>query len=263
MVARAFRPQFAVTIAVWKALFLREALYRLFGSRAAWAWLLLEPIVHIAILMAIFTVIRMRVVGGIDTPLWLLVGLLSFFMFKRTAMQSMNAVGANQALFAYRQVKPVDTVLTRASLEGFLMILITFIIATGAGLMELVVAPGDPLAVMEAFFGMWLMGMGFGLVTSVVTELLPEVGRIIGMLMMPLYLFSGVIIPISGIPSPYHEWLMLNPLAHGVDAARLGFAPYYNAAPEVSIGYLYGCAVGTIFLGLVLHARHEMSLVAK
>jgi hypothetical protein len=34
----------SITWAVWKALFLREAVARLFAGRAAWAWILVEPV---------------------------------------------------------------------------------------------------------------------------------------------------------------------------------------------------------------------------
>lgn len=253
----------AVTLSVWKALFVREAVHRLFGSRGAWVWLLFEPVIHIVFLMFVFTVIRMREVGGIDTPLWLMVGLLAFFIFQRAGTQGMNAVGANQALFGYRQVKPVDTVLVRASLEGFLMLLVAAILFSGAGLFDFVVMPANPLAVLEAFLGMWLVGLGFGLIASVATELVPEFGKIIGVLMRPLYLLSGVIFPIAMLPPPYRDFLMYNPLANGLEAARLGFAPYYQAVPGTSIPYLYGFALTIIFFGLALHVRFAQRLAAK
>lgn len=252
-----------ITLSVWKALFLREAVHRLFSRRAAWVWLLLEPVFHVVFLMFIFTSISMRVVGGIDTPVWLMVGLLAFFMFKRTATQAMNAVGANQALFAYRQVKPVDTVLTRAGLEGFLMILVAIVLFGGADLFSLAIVPADPLAVLEAFFGLWLLGLGFGLMTSVATELVPELGKIIELLMTPLYFVSGVMLPIAVVPLPYREWLMFNPIAHSLEAARLGFAPYYQAVPELNIAYIYFFALAIVFLGLALHVRFAPRLVTK
>jgi hypothetical protein len=34
----------SITWAVWKALFLREAVARLFAGRAAWRWILVEPV---------------------------------------------------------------------------------------------------------------------------------------------------------------------------------------------------------------------------
>lgn len=252
-----------ITFAVWKALFLREAVFRISKGRAAWFWLLLEPLFHVAYLMVLFSVIRMRTVGGISTALWIMVGLLAFFMFKRTATQAMNAVGANEALFAYRQVRPVDAVLVRAALEGFLTTLITVLGLSVAGLFGLAVVPAFPLMVMEAFFGMWLLGLGFGLITSVASELAPEFGNFIGLALTPVYFISGVIFPVGSVPPPYRDWLLLNPLVHGLEAARLGFAPYYHAVNELNIYYVYGTALVTIFLGLVLHNRFEMKLVTQ
>lgn len=263
MHAHSARSSSVITLSVWKALFLREALSRIFAGRAAWFWLLAEPVFHVAYLIFIFTVIRVRSVGGIDTAIWIIAGLLAFFMFRRTGTQVMNAVGANQALFAYRQVKPVDTVLVRGGLEGFLMIIITSILLTGAALFGHSVVPADPLAVLEAFFGLWLLGLGFGLVTSVVSELVPELGRVIMLVMKPLYLISGVMLPLSAVPQPYRDWLLLNPVAHGLEAARLGFAPYYHAVPELSIAYIYDVALVSIFLGLALQRRFAVRLATK
>ena len=257
------RTSIAITLSVWKALFLREALSRLFSGRAAWFWLLAEPVFNVLYLMFIFTVIRMRTVGGIDTGVWLMVGMLAFYMFRRTGTQVTNAIDANQALFTYRQVKPVDTVLVRGALEGFLMIIIASILLTGSALFGHSGIPAAPLAVLEAFFGLWLVGIGFGLVTSVVGELVPELGRIIKLIMMPMYLISGVIFPIAAVPQPYRDWLMLNPVAHGLEAARLGFSPYYHAIPELSIAYIYGFALVSIFLGLLLQRRFALRLVTQ
>jgi capsular polysaccharide transport system permease protein len=105
--------------------------------------------------------------------------------------------------------------------------------------------------------------MGFGLVASVASELVPELGRVIDFVMMPLYLISGVILPLSTVPQPYREWLMFNPVAHGLEAARLGFAPYYHAVPELSTAYLYGSALVIVFLGLALHRRFALRLATQ
>lgn len=40
----------SITWAVWKALFLREAVARLFAGRAAWMWILVEPVMHMGYL---------------------------------------------------------------------------------------------------------------------------------------------------------------------------------------------------------------------
>lgn len=257
------RTSTAITLSVWKGLFLREALSRIFSGRAAWFWLLAEPVFHVLSLMVIFTVIRMRVVGGIDTGVWLMVGMLAFFMFRRTGLQVMNAIDANQALFAYRQVKPIDTVLVRGVLEGLLMIIITGILLTITALFGYSVIPADPLAVLEAFFGLWLLGMGFGLVASVVSRLVPELAQIIKLAMLPLYMLSGVIFPLSAVPQPFRNWLMFNPIAQGLEVVRLGFASHYHTVPDLSIVYVYDFALVTIFLGLVLQRRFALRLATQ
>lgn len=257
------RTPIAITLSVWKALFLREALSRLFSGRATWFWLLAEPVFHVAYLMVIFAVIRVNAVGGIDTAVWIMVGLLAFFMFNRTGTQVMNAISANQALFAYRQVKPIDTVLVRSGLEGFLMTLVAGVLLAGAALFGHSAIPADPLAVFEAFVGLWLVGLGFGLVASVATELVPELGRVIKLIMMPLYMVSGVIFPIAVVPQPYRDWLLLNPVAHGLEAARLGFVQNYHAVPELNIAYLYGFALVSVFFGLALHRRFALRLITS
>lgn len=257
------RTSTVITLSVWKALFLREAVTRIFSGRAAWLWLLIEPMFNVFYLVIIFTVIHVTTVGGIDTVVWLLVGMLGFFMFRRTATQVMNGVNANKTLFAYRQVKPIDTVLVRGGLEGFLMIIISSILLISIALFGHSVIPADILAVLEAFFGLWLIGLSFGLITSVISELLPELGKIINLIMMPMYVISGVIFPISSVPPPYRDWLMLNPVADGLEAIRLGFAPYYHAAPEMSIAYIYEFALVGIFFGLSLHRRFALRLTTQ
>jgi capsular polysaccharide transport system permease protein len=263
MLAHAARSSTVITLSVWKALFLREVLARISSGRAAWFWLLAEPVFNVAYMLVIFTVIRVTNIGGIDTTVWLIVGMLAFFMFRRTAMQVMNGISANQALFTYRQVKPIDTLLVRGALEAFLMIIITVILLSGAALLGHSVLPADPLAVLEAFLGLWLIGVGFGLVASVATQLVPELGQVVGLIMMPLYMLSGAIFPIASIPQPYRDWLLLNPVAHGLEAARLGFAPYYHAVPELSISYIYQFALVSIFLGLALQRRFALKLVTQ
>jgi len=240
------RSPFAVTCSTWWALLLRETVNRIAAGRAAWVWILAEPLAHVLFMMFMFTVVRLRTIGGIDAVIWLMIGMVSFFLFRRTATQCMNAVSANRALFTYRQVKPVDTVLVRGMTEGFLMILVTIILFAGLALFGHNIVPADPLALLVAMLGLWLTGLGFGLMASVAIELIPEISKVLG-----------------AVPEPYRGWLLFNPVAHGLEACRLAFAPYYHAIPELSVGYLYFCALVMLFFGLALHVRFANRLVMQ
>ncbi|WP_350283311.1 ABC transporter permease [Nitrosomonas sp.] len=257
------RNPLVVSFAVWKAIFLREALDRLFDMRAAWFWLLIEPVLHIGFLVFIFTVIRMRTVGNADVAVWIIVGMLAFFLFRRTAVQVTYAVDSNRPLFTYRQVKPFDPVLARAVLEAFLMSIISIIIIGTAILLGHEAWPYDALLVLQANLGLWLFGMGYGLVASVLMELVPEMEHVLKILMLPLYLISGVIFPLAAVPQPYLDLLMLNPVAHGLELARAGFFPYYHTVQGLSMEYLYAWGISSLFLGLILYRRFALQLVMK
>jgi capsular polysaccharide transport system permease protein len=257
------RPALKVTLAVWKALFLREALYRLLSSRSAPLWLFFEPVLHVSYLLLIYTVIRIRVIGGIDTTLWLLCGILTFVLFRRTFTQTTKAVDANTSLFTYRQVKPIDTLLVRAALEFLVLFLVGAILFSGAALFGHDVRPANPLQVMGALIGIWVFALAWGMVASVAENLVPELGNLNRMITAPLYILSGTIAPLSRFPYPYLDWLMLNPIAHALELVRQGFSPYYHVAPGTSMTYLWAWAVGLLFLGLCLQRRFALRLTTQ
>lgn len=214
------------------------------------------------VMLFVFTVIRMRVVGGMTTETWLLIGLVSYLMFSRTAAQVQGALNANKALFVYRQVKPVDTLLMRAALEGVMSVLIAIVIGIGGTFFGVELIPEEPLTVVIVFLGLWLMGLGYGLVTSVAAGLIPKVGIVLGIVSKVLHLSSGVILPLAHIPQPYRNWLLFNPVLHGIESARLAVSPTYVAMSGLDISYLYKCAAVAIFFGLALHRRFANKLLA-
>lgn len=253
---------FSNTVYVWQALFLREALDRFFGSRAAWAWLVVEPAMHIGFMSCLWGMMRKNSLGGINVTMWIILGMLSFFLFRRTSVQTLHALDCNKAFFAFRQVRPFDVALMRAGVEAFSMFFISSSILGVAALAGLEVLPDDPITVLLALAGLWLFGLGYGLVTSVCMRLVPDSGHIFQIFMMPLYLISGVIMPVAYIPMPYRDWLLWNPLVHGLELVRLGFFSNYHTL-DVSFSYLYSWVLLSITLGLTLYRAFETRLVTQ
>ena len=253
---------FSNTIFVWQALFLREALDRFFGSRAAWAWLVVEPAMHIGFMSCLWGMMRKNSLGGINVTMWIILGMLSFFLFRRTSVQTLHALDCNKAFFAFRQVRPFDVALMRAGVEAFSMFFISSSILGVAALAGLEVLPDDPITVLLALAGLWLFGLGYGLVTSVCMRLVPDSGHIFQIFMMPLYLISGVIMPVAYIPMPYRDWLLWNPLVHGLELVRLGFFSNYHTL-DASFSYLYSWVLLSITLGLTLYRAFETRLVTQ
>jgi capsular polysaccharide transport system permease protein len=251
-----------VTWSVWKALFLREAIARLTAGRAAWVWLILEPVSHVAIWMLIYMLLRSRTPFGVPGPTFYAIGVLGFMMMRNVFSRSTSAVNANAALFAYRQVKPIDTVLVRAALEGFLLILVSLLVLAGSAALNFDVVPHDPLTALLALAFMWQAGLGLGLIFSVGTFLVPEIGKVVDMMNRPLYMASCVLCPSLFIPQPYRDWIMLNPFAHGVESLRKAFFPSYQVPAQTNLIYLAVFGQLTVFIGIALHIRFSKRLTA-
>jgi len=235
----------------------------MFGSRMAWMWLIAEPLIHIMWLVFIFSVIRVRHVGGIQTELWIASGILLFLTFRRTLSQVQKSIDANRALFAYRQIHPSDLVLVRMGIEAFIMLLISFSVFFIGALIGWVAWPDNFLSVIEAFFLTSMCGLGLGMVFAFLSSMIPEFERILGFITMPLMLISGVIFPLAKVPEPYLSLLLLNPVAHILESGRLAFAPYYHAVPGLDMTYVYRCVLVLVFIGLALFRTFRQRLIMR
>ncbi|MCS2609130.1 ABC transporter permease [Halomonas dongshanensis] len=253
---RGARTPWQVTRSVWYAMFMREAISRTMADRMGWFWMIFEPVAFVAIMIGVRSFVRGdRLIMNAEFIPWLIAGLMGFTLVREGMMRGMGAVDSNKALFAYRQVQPVDPVLVRNFLEGMLRSLVFLILIVGALMLGQDMYPDNALRVFAAWFSLWSLGLGLGLFTSVAASLVPEVGKVIRMLSLPLMLLSGVILPLNSLPHWLLEYLMLNPIPHGLETLRLGFFENYHVVPGTSMLYFWLFTFTLIVLGLLMHLR--------
>lgn len=258
------RTSWQVTRSVWHAMFMREASARIMADRFAWFWMFAEPIAFVVIMISIREMLgRVRMITGAEFIPWLITGLMAFTVFRDGITRSLGAVEANKGLFAYRQVSPVDPVLVRNALEGVLKSAVFLILIAGATLLGHSMIPADPLAAIFTWFSLWLLGAGGGLVVSAGTALVAELGRLVRMLMLPMFMLSGAILPVQMLPHSVQEIMVYNPVLHGIEILRLGFFPLYKAVSGVELLYLWQWALALVALGLALHLRFANRLKAQ
>lgn len=246
------------------ALVLREFLTR-FGSRRMGAfWVLFEPMVHIGIMMFIFTVIRARQIPGMDFPVFLLTGMIPFFLMRNIAMKLMDAVTANQALFAYPNIKIFDTFIARTLVECMISAtvyaILIFVLGFWVGYDVSITYPLSWLG--DLLMGI-LFSFGLGIVLCVVVQAAPNAKSLIRIIFMPLYLISGVIFPLWIIPEKYLPWVLWNPYAHIVSNIRESVFPYYPDIPGVSQAYPLICTIIFLFIGLGLYRARRYRLLTR
>lgn len=257
------RSPLQVTLSVWHAMFMREAISRTMSDRFGWFWMVAEPAGFILIMVGIRAAISGdRVITNAEFIPWMLTGLMGFFLVREGMMRGLGAVDANKALFAYRQVQPIDPVLVRGFLEGLLRTFVFLLFILGGFLLKEDLAPDDALEALLMWGALWTMGLGLGLVVSVLGTLVPEVGKVLRMVSLPLMILSGVIFPLNHLPHYALEYLMLNPIVHGLELLRRSFFEGYHVVHGTSILYFGLWILVLNALGLLLHIRFKQKLKA-
>ena len=263
-VTRTKRSSWQITKAVIFALVLREFQTR-FGERRMGAfWVLFEPIAHITIMMLIFTFIRMRTIPGMDFPVWLLTGMVPFFLMRNIALKLMDAVEANRALFAYPNIKILDTYAARIIVEFTISACVYAILIFALGFwFGFDVSVAYPLRWIGSLVIGILFAVGLGICLSVIGQAMPNSKSFIRLLFMPLYLISGVIFPLWMIPNHLLPWVLWNPFAHIIDNIRSSVFVNYPEIPGINYEYPIYVTIVFLFFALGLYRIRQEYLLSK
>lgn len=239
---------------VFYALFIREAQTRFGRFRLGYFWAFIEPLSHIIILSLLFSIIRDRsAFFDVPFPVFFATGILSFFLFQKTVLNSLGSVRANQNLFGYRQVKPIDSIFVRAFLEIVVTLFCLIVLAlVGSWIFDYQIIPAKPIRFFVVITLIAFLGLGVGVMVAVLAAISEEMGKFVPTIIRPLYFLSGIFYPLEAVPEKYHSYLLWNPMLHGVEQFRLSFIKGYPSE-STSIYYLFICALASVFIGLVIY----------
>jgi capsular polysaccharide transport system permease protein len=252
---------FSIQRRVVYALFLRELKTRFGKHRLGYLWVFLEPVTHMLVLFAILGVIAKHTMPGISFPVFLICGLVPYFMFLNIALRSLNALEANLGLLSYRPVHPLDTLSARTSLECIISAVVMVVLLSVLGLVGEPVQLSDIPELVAIWVVLGLFGLGIGMIFLVVGHEFPVTEKIIPLFTRPLYFASAVMYPIGKIPPEYRPWVLWNPLAHVFELLRHTIVPAYEIEGAISLTYAAFCALVVLFVGLALYKAREPSLL--
>ncbi|HAI7027746.1 TPA: ABC transporter permease [Escherichia coli] len=256
------RSGFEVQKVTVEALFLREIRTRFGKFRLGYLWAILEPSAHLLILLGILGYVMHRTMPDISFPVFLLNGLIPFFIFSSISKRSIGAIEANQGLFNYRPVKPIDTIIARALLETLIYvavyILLMLIVWMTGGYFEIT----NFLQLVLTWSLLIILSCGVGLIFMVVGKTFPEMQKVLPILLKPLYFISCIMFPLHSIPKQYWSYLLWNPLVHVVELSREAVMPGY-ISEGVSLNYLAMFTLVTLFIGLALYRTREEAMLTS
>ncbi|CAI8741349.1 Transport permease protein [Pseudomonas sp. IT-P253] len=244
------------------ALVLREARSRFGDRRMGASWTLIEPICHLLILSVLFGLLRGRAVAGIDFPVFVLVGLAPFLLFRNTALRLMNSPKENRALFSYKQIKPLDTYIARVLVEFSISATVYAILVFGFAWFGFDMAIKSPIEWMLTVLLGVVFSFGLGMLLSLITHAMPSSTLFIRMMFFPLYFMSGVFIPATYLPHAMLPLLLLNPFLHLMELIRAEIFPHYVPVDGISVLYVIAFTLVLLFVSLGTYRVRRLHLIS-
>lgn len=252
-----------VMYAAIRALLFRELQTRFGHYRLGYLWVFLEPLLTIGVMVTLFGTIRERATPGIDFLVFLINGIIPFFMFRTGINQAMSAVQSNKGLFSYKPVKPIDALLARNFLELILKF-IAYLAFSAAFIWFGYHISFESIPELLFYWTLlFILMIACSLVFMVIADFSKEITKFLSIFFLALYLLSGVLYPIQMIPSQYREYLLWNPLIHIFEHMRHAVAPTYTLVPGISLTYVFLWIIITSFVGLLLYKRFEKRMVTS
>lgn len=244
-----------------RALFLRELQTRFGHYRLGYLWAFLEPALNVVFMLILFGAIAKRTLPGIEYSIFLINGILPFFVFMRSVTQSLSAIQSNQGLLSYRGVKPIDTVIARTSLETILYFFCYIILSLVMMWLGFEISFSAIPLLLSLWLLLYLFSIGFSCIMMVVGELSSEIGKFIKAIFIIVYFMSGAMIPLHIIPEKYLGFFLWNPIAHILELMRFAVSPSYVALKGVSMSYIMINTLVVVFVGLLLTVALSTKLV--
>jgi len=244
------------------ALVYRELKTRVSEVRFGIAGVFIEPLGVLSVFVILFSLLHHNPVG-IDPLLFLAPGAVTFALFTEIAIRSLNAMRANESLFFYKPVKPVDTVIARTLVETGLFSIVYLVILLAISLYREQWLIHDLPLLVASFLGLVLTAMGVGLLFMVAGHRYPSLHQFLPIAIRPLWFTSGAFYSTQHMPQWLLPWLTWNPVLQATELNRQALSADYPIPEAISLPYLLSLAATSCCVGLWVYSNNERLLLTR
>lgn len=256
------RSSFAIFKSVVIALFLREVQTRFGTKKMGYFWAIFDAMLMVLVFAGLKAAISEKSMPGVEYPVFLATAFLSYFLWRNIVKKSIDAFSSNQALFAYRQVKPFDTIVTRVLLEILVSIMATLVFLFIGWYFNYDIAIKDFNMVIFAVLWLCIFGFGLGLMSAVFSYFYETFGKVMNVIMTPLLFVSAIMYTVDSLPPVLRDIILYNPLAHFMEMIH-GYYFYALDTYYVDYEYMMYWTILPLFIGLFFYIRSEKRILSS
>ena len=244
-IGNALATQFRV---IW-ALTLRDFRTKILGHKLGAFMALAEPFIFVLAVSFAVSFLDRQAKIGTSFILFFATGVIPFNSYRKVTKEVQSSIKRYKKCLYIPIVRPIDPFIAAAIIQLLLYIVIYFIFFAGYYLVNGYGLPHDWGATFFPLIVCAMLGLGSGLINTAISSYFPPWDKIFSILMMPLFLISGVLHPLHTFPSYVQDLLYWNPLAHAVVASRNGYYDIYEFQ-FYDPYYFIGFSTATLFIGL-------------
>ena len=247
---------------VIKALMIRELVTRFGRENIGFLWIMGEPLLFAGLVGALWSYLKGPESHGIGIIPFVVSGYIPLTFLRHSFGQSAKIFVANSALLYHRQVKVLDFIFVRVSLEAIgamMAYLFAGIVLLFFGAFPI---PADVALLIAGWAIYVLFVLSICLVLAPLSEMSTAVEKLVPVSVYVAIPFSGVFNMASWLPAGVREYLMWSPLVTGMEMMRAGLfgelvVPYYDVPKALIVSFAF------IFAGLVLCRRVRRTLAVS
>jgi capsular polysaccharide transport system permease protein len=204
------------------ALMMRELHTRYGRDNIGFIWVIVEPLMFAIGVETLWSLFN-RQEHGLPLVPFILTGYLPLVLWRHGNNRALTSVAANRGLLFHRQVKILDLLIARYTLEvaGVLLaFIVAYVLFWSVGLMK------PPKYIWSIYCG-WLLMIWFVGSTGLVLGALAELSDVVERIYQPM---SYLMVPLSGcfwaaqwIPEKYRSLALLVPTVDAIELIRGGY----------------------------------------
>jgi capsular polysaccharide transport system permease protein len=243
------------------ALMLRNIRTRFFGNGLGYLLGIAWPLTHILLLVGMFMLSGRAAPFGDSTVLFVGTGVVPFMTFSYLARLMMLSVLKARPLLSFPEVRVLDVLIATALLEMLAASCVTIVLVFIAWFAGIDVIPRDIVQAACAFGTAILLGLGLGLLNSVIALAMPAWIAGYALVNIFLWLSAGVFFVPDALPAFLREALWYHPVLQVIEWTRSAYYEGYGGL-VLNRGYAIGFGLVTVCLGLFLERMMRGHLLA-
>lgn len=232
-------------------------------SRLGIIWVLLEPMVAMIMLSALWFLIGRVEIDGQHVMLFITAGILPYLFMRNCLSRIPLAFLHNEKLFDYPLVKPIDALLAKFVYETALLVVaaafLLFLLSWFAGLEAEFPGKLELMGVLIMLLG---FGLGLSMLIAVYSQFYESVQRVVNMVTRPLIFVSGVMYSVNDLPTSARTILSWNPLVHFIEYVRV-HALNVKPIPELDLFYVASISLVLLGLGTISYYVNRFRLLQR